>query len=67
MCLIDTRIYVTKSGAKTQGDVDAARQCYQQALTILIDLDHTDAQHLRTKLHQLNGPATDPAPSGQGH
>jgi DNA-binding SARP family transcriptional activator/tetratricopeptide (TPR) repeat protein len=49
------------------GDVDAARQCYQQALTILTDLDHTDAQHLRTKLHQLNGPATDPTPSGQHH
>jgi DNA-binding SARP family transcriptional activator/tetratricopeptide (TPR) repeat protein len=49
------------------GDVDSARQCYKQALTILTELDHTDAQHLRTKLHQLNGPATDPTPSGQHH
>src|SRR4030095_9860133 len=44
------------------GDLEPARQCYQQAPQLLTDLDHTDAQHLRTKLHQLNRPATDPTP-----
>jgi len=35
------------------GNPDAARDAWQQALTILDQLDHPDAEHLRTKLHNL--------------
>jgi predicted negative regulator of RcsB-dependent stress response len=34
-------------------DRTAARDAYQQALTILTDLDHPDAEKVRTKLNQL--------------
>jgi tetratricopeptide (TPR) repeat protein len=38
----------------TAGDPDAARDAWQQALTILDDLDHPDADTVRTKLHHLD-------------
>jgi tetratricopeptide (TPR) repeat protein len=37
----------------TVGDHDAAYQAWQQALAILDDLQHTDADQVRAKLHQL--------------
>jgi hypothetical protein len=37
------------------GDPDAARAAWRQALTILDDLDHPDAQNVRAKLHHLRG------------
>ncbi|MGH3621328.1 MAG: tetratricopeptide repeat protein [Sciscionella sp.] len=37
----------------TVGDRDAAYQTWQQALAILDDLQHTDADQVRAKLHQL--------------
>jgi DNA-binding SARP family transcriptional activator len=36
------------------GCPDAARDAWQRALTILTDLDHPDADDVRTKLHQLD-------------
>ncbi len=42
---------------------DAARAVWQQALTILEDLDHPDAEQVRTRLHNLDQhtPLTGPA------
>ena len=40
------------------GNSTAARTAYQQALTILDDLDHPDADNIRTKLGALRTPAT---------
>jgi len=39
------------------GDPDAARDAWHHALSILDDLDHPDADHVRTKLHHLDQPA----------
>jgi tetratricopeptide (TPR) repeat protein len=38
----------------TTGDHSAARQAWQQALTILDRLDHPNAEHVRTKLADLD-------------
>jgi tetratricopeptide (TPR) repeat protein len=44
----------------TTGNHDAARDAWQQALTILNDLNHPDADQLRTKLTTLDTPAPNP-------
>jgi hypothetical protein len=41
--------------SKIRGELPSA---YQQALTILDDLDHPDADNIRTKLGALRTPAT---------
>jgi tetratricopeptide (TPR) repeat protein len=41
------------------GDPTSARDAWQQALTILDDLDHPDAQQVRTKLATLATPTSD--------
>jgi tetratricopeptide (TPR) repeat protein/transcriptional regulator with XRE-family HTH domain len=43
------------------GDGDAAREAWQHALTILADLDHPDADQIRTKLASV-----DASPAGHG-
>ena len=43
------------------GDPDAARDAWQQALTILDELDHPDADQVRAKLGGLTGPTGDRA------
>jgi tetratricopeptide (TPR) repeat protein len=40
------------------GDSVAARDAWHHALAILADLDHPDADQIRTKLHDLDQPAT---------
>jgi tetratricopeptide (TPR) repeat protein len=45
---------------RTVRNHDAARDAWRQALTILDDLDHPDAHRLRTKLADLDTPASDP-------
>ena len=42
------------------GNPQAARDAWQQALTILDDLDHPDADQVRTKLATLYTPSPDP-------
>jgi tetratricopeptide (TPR) repeat protein len=44
----------------TTGDHDAARIAWQQALTVLEDLDHPDAEPVRTKLAALDALAGRP-------
>jgi len=46
---------------QSAGDPDAARDTWRHALTVLDDLDHPDADHVRTKLHHLDQP-TPPEP-----
>jgi hypothetical protein len=43
------------------GDPRAARDAWQQALTILNDMDHPDAQQVRTKLAGLDPPTDETA------
>jgi DNA-binding SARP family transcriptional activator/tetratricopeptide (TPR) repeat protein len=43
----------------TDGDRDAARNAWQQALAILTDIDHPDAAPIRDILHRLDHPDTD--------
>ncbi len=38
------------------GDIDAAHDAWQQAMTILADLDHPEAERIRTKLAALDLP-----------
>jgi hypothetical protein len=35
------------------GDPGAARDCWQAALTIFIDLDHPDAEHARIRMQAM--------------
>src|SRR5262249_62090654 len=43
---------------RAAGAPEAAREAWQQALTILIDLDHPDADAVRTKLTAVHTPAS---------
>ena len=45
------------------GDLESARRAWQQALAILGDLDHPDAQQVRDKLGKLEMSGTGPASS----
>jgi tetratricopeptide (TPR) repeat protein len=46
------------------GNLQAARDAWQQALTILDDLDHPDAGQVRTKLASLDPVDRDARPDG---
>jgi hypothetical protein len=36
------------------GNLNATRDAWQLALTVLADLDHPDAEHVRAKLRELD-------------
>jgi len=46
------------------GNPDAARNSWQHALTILQQLDHPDADAVRTRLHHLDQPRSSQLPAG---